>query len=93
MIEEHVVRKKPEDIGTRWKHYNELLEDWDRALEIMNNTQKYYEAPDDKARRGVLEVATTLLRKQLDIMVGYDRGIWSLRDAIDSIPRKIDENV
>lgn len=85
--EPHISMLKLSDEGTRYKHYSELLEQWRLGTDVLENMSQSYQHPADKKRLTDLKAAVALLEKQLEVMSGYDKEQWSLREQVNQIPR------
>lgn len=79
-----------EDIGTRFKHYSELLDLWDSGLEILNERKRRESYVNEEQYREI-KSAVSLLRKQIDILSGYDP--WLVRGLINNIPNNTEVDV
>jgi hypothetical protein len=77
---------KPTDAGTRYNHYRELLDLWDDGVVVLKRYPSKSQSEAEKLAQ--LEAATSLLRKQIDIMTGYDGSLYS--SALFSLKRQID---
>jgi hypothetical protein len=77
---------KPDEIGTRYNHYHDLLELWETGIEVVKGYK--YPSKTDKERLTQLEAGVFLLRKQIDILCRYESGQYS--DALLPLKRQVD---
>lgn len=64
------------DTGTRYRFYRELLELWQDGLEVLGRIGGY-KTEGDKEKETKLQGGIELLQRQLDIMSGYEDGMYS----------------
>lgn len=81
---ESLVRQKLTDRGTRYQLYRDLLEMWELGLEIVSNLR--IKTTADVKKEVELRAGVALLRKQMDVMAGFDDGMYFLRREINALP-------
>ena len=79
------VEAKLTDVGTRFRHWSDLLEAWESGLEI---TKRHSTQTDhDKERVTQLETGIELLRKQIEVCGRFDAMRWKYFDQVGVIPK------
>lgn len=83
------VEQKPSllDVGTRFKHYADLLDYFSDGVEANKQSYKRSPNPVCQLRLAQLEAAVLLLKKHVELLSDYDRHQWKMREEIERIPR------
>lgn len=78
---------KLNDRNTRYEHYRELLEMWEAAIDILE--RRTYSSDLEEERLEQLYAGAFLLRKQIDLVTGFEKEAWSY--AMKDIRRQVEE--
>jgi hypothetical protein len=84
---EFVPQQQLTDVGTRYEHYSQLIDQWEVAANQIKKIQPQYRSDREELMMSTLEDCATLLRRQMEAMAKYDTKQWSLRDEINRIPK------
>jgi hypothetical protein len=84
MMELENYSQKPEDEGSRYKHYTELLELWEDGLELLYRQSNFGHSHALAMKILQLECAILTLKIQIDVLCGYKKTDYALRYKIDN---------
>jgi hypothetical protein len=76
--------QKPDNVGSRYVHYTELLELWEDALVLLIRQDEYSHSTKLKDQIAIMEASIKTLKTQIDVMCGYKRIDYGLRYAVDN---------
>lgn len=76
------------DVGTRYKHYSDLLSLWNSGEEILELIcSRPYVTETDQINLERLRIAITLLETQINELADYSTKKWKMQDQIDDLHR------
>lgn len=73
-----------DDVGTRYKHYVELLELWESGIPYMEQRARFSDLA--KKRLTMLSSAVYMLRQQLDVLSEIGDLVFLQRQLINNVP-------
>lgn len=71
------------EVGTREKHYNELLELWEDSHELLRQRQLYMRSFSMIAAQADLDVCIEMLKKSMRSLKGFNQDFYE--DSVDAI--------
>jgi hypothetical protein len=80
-------KKTLQDVGTRWEHLSDLLDNWSIGVEVVRQSYARYPNDKDKLRLAQLEAAVKIIKMETDRLAEYDQKQWRLQDEINRIPK------